>query len=369
MTKKRVAIIVPGGVGNGFFNQGLPAVVNLIAGLAKTYDITVFSMVPVNEDYSPSGFRIISAPPSRRPLLRYFKLGYRIIKEHYSQTFDLIHGIWGSPSGFLAVWMAKWLDIPSVVSLRGGETASIPEIGYGQLRKPSKRRRLFRTLYAADKVTVLSDFQRDILLQHGFNKEVEVIPTGVDTDLFIPAGANRTPPFNFLHVANLTEVKDQVTLLKAFTLIRTAFDCKLNIIGADYLDGKLHRLCNELGLDDCVTFLGPIKNTELPAYYQSSDVLLHTSLYEGQAVVVMEAAASKVLIGGTNTGMISDMGDMVIAVEPGDFNRLAERVIDTLRDEEEWTSKVEQSYQWALAHDINYTIEAFRTLYGMLIKS
>lgn len=371
MHKKTIALIVPGGVGNGFFNQGLPALVNLINGLSKDFEVTVYSLIAVNPDFKPDNFKIRSIAATHKDWTpwRMIKLGIMLLKDHKKMPYDLFHGVWGGPSGMLAVFLGTWLRRSSVVSLRGGETASVKEISYGNLLKKTKRKWLFRTLQAADFVTVLTRFQADILKSYGFEKEVIVVPSGVDTRLFIPVKKASAPPFHFLHVANLTEVKDQETLLRAFRLIRDQLDCTLKIAGADYLDGKIQRLCAKLKLTDSVTFLGPVKNIDLPQHFAWAHALLHTSLYEGQAVVVVEAAASKVLVAGTKTGMIADLEKETVSVSPGDYKALADKILAISQDKEQWESTIQRAYSWAKTHDIDYTVNVFSNIYNSGIKS
>ncbi|ELR70136.1 hexosyltransferase [Fulvivirga imtechensis AK7] len=368
MNKKRIAVVVPGGVGSGFYNQGLPALMNLISGLAERFDVTVYSMVSISDTFSPDGFavRFLQADHRQWTPWRMLKLSVMILKDHKKRPYELFHGIWGGASGMLAVLLGKWLDRPSVVSLRGGETADVQTIGYGHLHKRTKRKRLFRSLYTANQVTALTRFQVEALRKYGFEKEVVVVPTGVDTSLFVPVEKEFRAPFHFLHIANLTEVKDQETLLRTFRLIRDEVDCKLIIIGADYLHGKLQRLCHELQLEHEVLFLGPVRNTELPHHFAKAHILLHTSLYESQAVVVAEAAACKVLVCGTKTGLIADLGQQTIAVEPGDHAGLANKVLSILEDKERYESIVESAYTWAKAHSIEYTVDQFTTIYNSL---
>lgn len=364
--RKRIAIIVPGGVGNGFYNQGLPALVNLIDGLSAQFEVTVYSLIAVSDTFDPNNFKLkaITATREQWVPLRMLRLALMILKDHLRCRYDLFHGIWGGPSGMLAVFLGKLLNRPSIVSLRGGETAAVESIAYGQLLKPNKKKWLFRTLRVADQVTVLTEFQAKVLRQYGFEKDVQVIPTGVDTNLFTPADKSCDPPFHFLHVANITEVKDQETLLRAFRLIRNKLDCHLKIAGADYLNGKIQKLCAELDLEGSVTFLGPVKNTDLPQYFDWAHALMHTSLYEAQGVVTVEAAASKVLIAGTKTGMISDMEDTTVSVAPGDFQSLAEKVLQIAADEEQWKTTVQRAYEWARVHDIRFTVNRFTDIYN-----
>ncbi|MBL6449804.1 glycosyltransferase family 4 protein [Fulvivirga sp. 29W222] len=371
MPRKRIAIVVPGGVGNGFYSQGVPALVNLINGLSEQFEVTVYSLIEVSDTFRPENFKIKSVKTSRdQPVLwRMLSLCFIIWKDHKKQSYDLFHGIWAGPSGMLAVFLGKLLIRPSVVSLQGGETAAVEAIPYGHMLKPGKKRWLFRTLRAASQVTTLTEFQSEILRKYGFTKNIKVTPIGVDTQIFVPVEKEFGPSFNFLHVANLTEVKDQETLLRAFRRIKDSLDCHLRIAGADYMEGRIQKLCKELNLEDYVTFLGPVKNTDLPQHFGWAHALIHTSLYEAQGVVIVEAAACKVLIAGTRTGIISDLQNETVSVAPGDHQGLAEKVLNIASHQEQWEVVVQKAYQWATENDIRFTVNSFADIYNHHINS
>lgn len=370
--RKRVAIIIPGGVGTGHFNQGIPALMNLIDGLSFHFELTVYSLVTVSSDFKTSNYQIraIDADHGDWTPGRVVRLSGMIMKDHRNKQYDLFHGFWGIPCGTMAVVLGKLFKRPSIVSLQGGEAAYLPEINYGYLISPKKKRRLFKTLLAASQVTALTYFQRDELRKHGFDgKEIEVIPYGVDTTKFRPFQKDFDGPLQFIHVANLTEVKDQETMLRAFRIIRDKIDCKLRIIGGDFMNGKLQLLCEQLNLVDSVDFLGSIRNNDLPMHYDWAHVLLHTSLYEAQAVSVSEAAACKVLLCGTHVGLLADFATFGIFTSPiKDYRFIAESLLSAINDNtNNRKDMIEKAYKWSVKHDIIYTCSRYAGLYDQLI--
>ena len=76
--KKNIALIIPGGIGTGAYNMGVPVLEQLIKLLSQDYSITVFSLFAVNHDYSASGFKLISIPAKNSisksiQLLKFFR--------------------------------------------------------------------------------------------------------------------------------------------------------------------------------------------------------------------------------------------------------------------------------------------------------
>lgn len=90
-----------------------------------------------------------------------------------------------------------------------------------------------------------------------------------------------------LYVGRLAADKNVETLLRAFAL-----PSRLQIIGEGPLRESLKRLSVELGIASVTTFLPFVPHSELPAYYQSGDVLVVPSdRLETFCMLALEAIA------------------------------------------------------------------------------
>jgi hypothetical protein len=54
--KKKIAIIIPGGIGGGNFLQGIPVVEDLVIKLSESFDVTVYSLIKTDPAYIPQNF-------------------------------------------------------------------------------------------------------------------------------------------------------------------------------------------------------------------------------------------------------------------------------------------------------------------------
>jgi glycosyltransferase involved in cell wall biosynthesis len=260
--------------------------------------------------------------------------------------------------GSFVVALAALVRRPSVITVLGAEAASVPSIGYGFLRHPMTRRLVLETCSRASAVVVLSSAQRETLRRHGLRREVEVIPFGVDRAMFEQKAKPVLPPLKILNVANLTAVKDQATLLRAFALLRRDTDARLRIVGPDHLNGALQRLAGELGLQDDVDFVGPVPYPDVPSHYQWADIFVLTSLSEGQCVGLAEAAMSGVLLVSTAVGCIPDVGEQgAVVVRMGDPEDIAQKIRTVASDRTQWGRKVATARAWAEHHDFRWTVE------------
>ena len=371
---KRIALITHGGVDIPGTGVQVPFLLDLIERVSKSYETLVFSPRP-SADYpaesqcSLARIQFVQADRTQPPLIKAASLWRAVISEHRLKPFDLLHGFWAIPSGTLAVMLARRLRLPAAVSLHGAETANLPAIGYGHMSSPLTRQLTRWTCKRADAVIVLSRHQRDALRTWGMaNTNVSLIPPGATPSFYgVPAKPFPEGVVRILHVANLTPVKDQGTLLRAFADILKKREAQLRIVGGDYLDGAVQRLALELGIAAHVEFRGYIGHDQMTQEYSWADLLMHTSLHEAGCVVVSEAAAANVLICGTSVGPIADLaGSAAIGVLPGDYRALADETLAVLQDRERFLDLRAQARSWAEKFTIESTANELSRVYEAL---
>lgn len=369
--KKKIAVIIPGGIGGGYFLQGIPVVEDLVQRLAEKFEVTVYSLVKTDPAYIPKNFVIRHTGASyKHPVLwRVFLCSLLFVFDYFKNRYVLVHGIWGHPPGRMAVIFGKILGIPSVVSIRGGEAANVPHINYGNMRHPRIRNITLWTCRHATALTMLTRFQLSALQNNGMTrKEVDIIPNGVDQSVFSFLKKELKPPYNFVHIANLNPVKDQPTLLRAFTLIAGRVDSRLKIIGDGESMDLLKNLSSELGIADKVIFTGAVPNKLLPGYLHEAHIMLHSSLYEGQGVVLAEAAACGVVVCGTRVGLIADWGDTsCIAVPCGDYKTMAREVLLLLENPAKYEYLQQNALNWAMENTASHMASSFEKIYNRLL--
>jgi glycosyltransferase involved in cell wall biosynthesis len=380
---KRVAIIVPGGIGNGKFLQGVPSMVNLIERLSHDFEITVYSFQPeVDEPLAQikteikevsKNFKLKSIPTNIKlsSWIKALLLLFRFLIDYTINRYDLVHAFWVLPAGLISVKLSKIFNIPCIVTLQGGETANLPEINYGNIIAEKSKKRTLEVCKKADKLVVLTNFQLTQLRLIGVHREdIDIIPYGVEEKLFpFNKTQNFTEPYNFIHVANLTEVKDQETLIKVFKIISEKLICRLTIIGDDFLQNKIQKLVQDLELKN-VLFVGAVPHQELNKYLADSHFMLHTSLHEAQAVVINEAMSSGVVVCGTRVGLIYDLtDDLCISTDCGDYTTLAEKILELISDKEGIEKMRTSAYNWSVNHSASWTYELYKKNYEKLTNN
>lgn len=371
----RIGFVIPGGIDPSGRERVIPALLWLVERLARHHEIHVFSL---RQFARPRTFSLLGAEihdlglegrrtfpgtglwSAKRRLKRAIRL---------AGPFDLLHAFWADTPGFLATGVGRDLSVPVLVSLGGGEFAALPEIGYGGGRGLLGRFLGRTTLRRAARVTAASEGMRETARRYGV--EAELVPLGVDTTLF-PGEPERTgPPWRLLHVAHLNRVKDQSTLLHAFSrVVAEEPAVHLDVIGEDTLSGEIQALSRRLGLGTDVTFHGFLGVDEIAPFYRNAHLLVHSSLHEAGPVVLLEAAAAGLATVGTAVGSVADLApDRAVAVPVRDPSALAAAILALLRDSPRRTLIASRAQAWARAHDADFTARRFEEIYVELVSS
>ena len=172
---------------------------------------------------------------------------------------------------------------------------------------------------AADRVLVLSEFSRSLLLEdHGLDgTRIRTVPGLVDTERFAPGdgkaaargrlGLDVDGPL-LLTVRRLEPRMGIDRLLRALPLLGEN-DVTLVVVGSGSLAGDLPRLAAELGAAERVLFVGPVSDdARLADWYRAADLfVLPTTAYEGFGMATVEALASGTPVVGTAIGATPEL--------------------------------------------------------------
>jgi len=192
----------------------------------------------------------------------------------------------------------------------------------------------------ADVVIAPTEPIKRLAESYEIEREIRVIPTGIDTDILLaapdpaspwPAGKRR-----LLHVGRLGKEKSVDVVIRAFAEIRKESDAHLALIGAGPDQAELTRLARELGVDEHITWVGPVDYEKIGGYYRMAELFLFASETETQGLVVWEAQAVGVpvlAVGAEGTLQGVDQGSSGYLVPPGDHQTMAQKALELLRDE------------------------------------
>jgi glycosyltransferase involved in cell wall biosynthesis len=299
----------------------IPALRDLARTLAASDDVRVISIrYPYERKrYAVDGVESIALGGALRHGGATLELWRNVLdtlrQAHHRRPFDVLHAFWATESGLLAALAGRLLGVPTLVSLAGGELVALRDIGYGDQRLLWERVKIAASLRLATAVSAGSRLLVAAAERHlRGGRRVQLAPLGVDTQLFAP-GESSPSRTHLVHVAGLTPVKDQATLLRAVARVRrTAPSVTLDVVGDGPLRASLVRLADDLGIDGAVRFHGEVDHGQLPEAYRGAGAFVISSRHEAQSMVSLEAAACGVEVVGTRVGIVPEVTSAVAPV-------------------------------------------------------
>jgi glycosyltransferase involved in cell wall biosynthesis len=204
-------------------------------------------------------------------------------------------------------------------------------------------------LGALDGMIALTRFDKARLMSMGMDgSKIDIIPNGVDLDVFRPVGNEITEEFReryevpseapvILFLGKLVEQKGFLDLLQAMPgVLREVPDAHLLILGEGQEQSRGLELVKGHGYQDSVTFAGRLCCDDLVAAYNTAQVVTLPSLSEGMPLVILEAAASgKPVVASSVSGIpeFVEDGRTGFLVPPSDPSALAGSLATIINDD------------------------------------
>lgn len=324
----------------------IPTLKLLVRHLAGAVDLHVFTLRFPREPQvvRSDGATVHAIGGARKTRALIQRAIAEIRAEHRRGKFSLIHGRGVWEAGAIAVVAAKMIRVPVLVSINGGEIAGIPDIGYGALL--TRRGRFISRIVLGRAALVTGGSSTTLRLAREVQprkpaRSFRLAPNPVDTSLLVPnrdcSLVNPESP-RLLSVASLIPVKDHETLLRAFAQVHEGIPgATLTLAGEDPLGrwSQLQSMAAELGIAERVAYAGRVRHEELVSLYRDADLLLLTSRYENEPLVVLEAAAAGVPSVATNVGLVPDLAPAaIVPVAVRDHAALGAAAVDLLSNPE-----------------------------------
>ena len=210
----------------------------------------------------------------------------RMLDEGYD--FDVIDAHYFYPDGVAAVLLGKYFRKPVVISALGTDINLI-------LQYPLPRRMiLWAGEQSAAMITVCEALRTEMIKFGMDGSRITPMRNGVDLELFRPVNRETTRKklgmehFTLLSVGYLDPRKGHEHIIFALTKLP---DVRLMIAGSGPDRRKLEALSKVAGVEERVTFLGPLSQESLREYYGAADALVLASSREGWANVLLESMA------------------------------------------------------------------------------
>ncbi len=258
------------------------------------------------------------------------------------EKLDLLHVHYAIPhasSAFLAKQILKdTKDLKIVTTLHGTD---ITLIGL----EPSFLPLVKFSIEESDSVTAVSRFLKEkTLTNYSIEKDIEVIPNFVDTELFKPGDScsfkHHIAPNGekiLIHTSNFRAVKRVPDTIRIFEKVIKEIPAKLLLVGDGPDRSECERLCRELHLCEHIKFLG--KQEALVELLNASDLFLIPSQSESFGLAALEAMSCGLPVVASSVGGLPELvkhNETGFIAEIGDIDRMAKYVIDLLTNEKKY---------------------------------
>lgn len=277
-------------------------------------------------------------PLPKRQLLEYvprFVEGIGQFAAEKQLRYDLLHSHYWL-SGLAAEELShRWVGTPIIQMFHTlGEMKNRVAQSEAERESPERISAEKHLVQRADRIVVstLAEQTQLRFLYQADDRKLETIPPGVDLQHFYPIPADEAKLFvglkpddrMVLFVGRIEPLKGVETLIRAMSRKPAGADRRpvhLAIIGGEPDASphditaemrRLQKLCDELGVDQSVVFLGKRRQDTLQYYYSAAEVVVMPSHYESFGMVALEAMAC-----GTPV-IASDVGGLGFLVQDGE---------------------------------------------------
>lgn len=229
----------------------------------------------------------------------YFFLIYRKCLQKIA-FFDLVHLNVTYPKGIVALYLKWFKKKPYII------TEHWTDYQYPLNKHINTIRKKITQIITANSeyVCPVNNKLKISMKAFGLKGEYISIPNVVDTALFkISKNKNRT--FTITHISHMgNEHKNVAGIIRVISKVQEKIPTLIfNLIGENSF--KFKELIDDLKIKN-TNIIDQIPNTEVPNYFNKSDVFVLFSNYENLPCVVLEAFSCGVPVISTNVGGISE---------------------------------------------------------------
>ncbi len=230
----------------------------------------------------------------------------------------------------------------------------------------------------SDGVTAVSRFLKEkTLITYSVEKEIEIIPNFVDTEIFKPKKdcifREHIAPKGekiIVHTSNFRQVKRVPDTIKVFEQVVKEIPSKLILVGDGPDRSECERLCRDLHLCDHIKFLG--KQDALVEILNAADVFLIPSQSESFGLAALEAMACGVPVVSSSVGGLPELvrhNETGYIAEIGDISRMAKYIVDLLSNEKKHKLFADNSRKRAVENfDKSIVVPMYEDYYKKIVE-
>jgi len=322
-------------------------------------------------------FHEVSVPSY--PLFQYqpyeLALSSKLVDMVKLYDLDLLHVHYAIPHAYAGYMAKKMLQsegiyIPMVTTLHGTD---ITLVGNHPYYKPA----VTFSINESEVVTSVSQSLKDDTLRlFDIKNEIDVVPNFIDLSKFenhftdcqrdMMASENERI---ITHISNLRPVKRITDIIKIFDRVQKEIPSKLLLVGDGPEKLKAESMCERMGIEDKVLFLG--NSSEINKILCFSDLFLLPSEKESFGLAALEAMASGVPVISSNTGGLPEVnhhGFSGYLSDVGDVDDMAMRAISILKNDETLAKFKKQARTAAQKFETKNIVPLYEAVYEKAVS-
>ncbi len=268
-------------------------------------------------------------------------------------TPDVIHVHFAVPGGPAAWLYSKLKRIPYLITIHLGD---IPGAS------PEKTGKWFRFVYPlshyiwnqAKKIVAVSNYSKN-LAQKSYAVPIEVIPNGIDTQLFRPEKPEAHDPVEIVFAGRLVPQKNVSQIIRVCSEIQER-PWRCTLIGDGQEREQLEKKIWDADLENKISITGWLSPEQVTERFCRSDILFLPSRNEGLPIVGIQAMASGLALllstAGGSPELIENEGENGFICDPEDTAGFVNRLRQMIGSPAMLTRMKQNSLERAKQYDI-----------------
>lgn len=320
---------------------------NYAKQLSKYANVTVFCPQPKKKGYEDNfDYKVVRCKRLTIVGLDYVmptpSLDNNFKKAIKDANLDIIHIHSPFGIGKMAMKYGKKHNIPTIITLHSQFKRDFKKATKSSTIANMLLYTIMKVFNGCDKVLTMNEKSKDLCIEYGCKRPIELIPNG--TDMSYPENAEEIKQETreqfklkedvptLLFVGRLVKVKNVDFLIDvANELKKKQFNYKLLIVGSGADEETFKKKVESLRLKTQVSFTGKISNRKtLGAIYLTSDLFVFPSFYDTDGIVRIEAGVYKtptMFIEGSIASSTIDR-DVNGYVGANDASKFADKIIN-----------------------------------------
>ena len=238
------------------------------------------------------------------------KTGYllalpRLKKKIRNLKPDIIHAHSASSYGLLGALSGFH---PFVISVWGNDVYNFPQ------KSSFFKKVIVYNLKKSDMLFSTSKLMAEETKKYT-NKNIQVIPFGIDIEKFKPKKTERYFSENDIVIGTIKSIEKKYgteNLVRAFKKVKENhpdISLKLLIVGRGSMTNYIKLLVKDLGIESDVKITGFVSYDKIPDYHRMLDIYVAVSIEESFGVAILEASACEIPVIVSNVGGLPEVVD------------------------------------------------------------